>query len=547
MSAGSLGQADILHSVLLGVLLLGVLLLGVLLLAAAPAVAGEALSELGRRIYVDGILPDGTLLTATRFKENATASGAEAACINCHRRSGYGSIEGRFLVPPVAGAALFAPGAFAVPAASRQKRPPGIQVERFRARSAYNERKLRRALRDGIDPDGNPLRPLMARYDLDAYAVKALAAYLRQLSGAAAPGISGDTLHLGTVITPGVPPPQREALLEVLHAYAATRKSWGMNWQLHVWQLSGAPQEWEAQLDEQYRRQPVFALLSGAGMAEWQPVHRFCERRALACVLPSVELAPERDSDYYPLYFSSGLALEAQLLAHHLSAEPAPPQRLLQVVADASGERAAAALREALERNGSKIAVQQMTPEEYAAAPPAAGTAAVCWLRPPQIAALTAAVQTPASPIYLSALLAPPEELALPERWKQALRVVSMYDLLAEQRAQAVLLPWLARNGIAEDYLRLRGDAYAASDFLNKAITAVQMQTTGGIPGSLTRERLLEALESTLTVFRDDTAPYYWRLSLGPGQRLPVKGGALLHYAAPDATELTPFTARIVP
>ncbi len=111
-----------------------------------------------------------------------------------------------------------------------------------------------RALRDGVDPDGAPLQPPMARYRLDARAIAALSAYLRQLSSETVPGIAGETLHLGTVITPDVPPPQREALLEVLRAYTATRNSPGMRWQLHVWQLNGAPQEWEAQLEEFYRQ-----------------------------------------------------------------------------------------------------------------------------------------------------------------------------------------------------------------------------------------------------------------------------------------------------
>lgn len=539
------GQAGILRSALFGAA-------ATLLLAnSAPALAADAarLAELGRRIYVDGILPDGAQLTATRFEGASVVSGADAACINCHRRSGYGTMEGRTLAPPVAGAALFAPGVFApvasVGAKGGARAAPVVRVERFRARSAYNEQKLRRALRDGLDSDGIPLQPLMARYNLDARAVKALAAYLRQLSAESAPGIIGETLHLGTVITPDVPPPQREALLEVLRAYAAARK-----WQLHVWQLTGAPQDWEAQLDEHYRQQPVFALLSGAGMSEWQPVHRFCERRAVACVLPSVELAPDHDSDYYSLYFSAGLALEARLLAHHLAAEPVPPRRLIQVVADDSGERAANALRLALERVGSLITVQQMTPEEYAAMVPLpVEDAVVWWLRPRQIAALTATApdSAPSAPLYLSALLVPPEELAVSDGWKQSLRYVSVFDTLAARRAQSALVPWLKRQGIAETNLRLRGDAYAACNFFNSAITAVQMQTANGIHGSLTRERLLEALETGMTVFRDDGAPYYWRLSLGPGQRLPVKGGMLLRYADHGTADWIPATARIVP
>lgn len=539
------GQAGILRSALFGVA-------AVLLLAnAAPAVAadGDHLVELGRRIYVDGILPDGSQLTAIRFAGASAVVGAEAACVNCHRRSGYGSIEGRIIVPPVAGAALFAPGVFASGGARDGARDAVFAVERFRGRSAYNEKKLMRALRDGMDPDGTPLQPPMARYQLDARAIAALSAYLHHLSSETVPGIAGETLHLGTVITPDVPPLQREALLEVLRAYTATRNSSDMHWQLHVWQLTGAPHEWEAQLEEFYRQQPVFALLSGAGTAEWQPVHHFCERRAVACVLPSVEMAPTSDRDYYSLYFSSGLALEARLLAHHLTSEAVPPQRLIQVVADDAGERAAKAVQLALDRVGSPIKLQRVSPEEYVVMVPLpAQDAVVWWLRPELIATLIAAShEIPSGQLYLSALLAPPEELVMPEGWKRSLRYVSFFDSLAARRLQVSLVPWLERHGIAETDLRLRGDAYAACNFFNSAISAVQLQTASGIKGPLTRERLFEAFESSMTVFRDDGAPYYWQLSLGPGQRFLVKGGTLYSYNNDGTTEWIPATARIVP
>lgn len=516
--------------------------LSLVLAGAATAADPDPLVEAGRRIYVDGILPDGTPLKAIRFDGSSAVAGAEAACVNCHRPSGYGSVEGRTLIPPVAGAVLFAPGVFA-PEAGRSA--PVRAIERFRTRSAYDEQKLQRALREGIDPDGKPLQPLMARYDLDAPAVKALSAYLRLLSARPVPGIVGETLHLGTVITPDVPPQRREALLEVLRAYAATRK-----WQLHVWQLTGAPREWDAQLDEHYRRQPVFALLSGAGAAEWQPVHRFCERHAVACVLPSVELAPDAGRDSHSLYFSSGLSLEAQLLAHELAAGAAVPRELFQVVEDDSGDRAAKLLEQALLQAGSRIAVRRLTPGQYAgmkALP--AQSAMVWWLRPEQIAGLMAAAPgvPPSMQLYLSALLAPPEELVVPDGWKRSLRYVSVYDPLSGLRTQASLRPWLQRQGIPETDLRLRADAYAACSFFNHALTAMQQQSVRGIGGPLAPERLLETLEGELTLFRDDSAPYYWQLGSGPGQRVLVKGGMLLRHAGPGDAEWEACTARIVP
>ncbi len=54
----------------------------------------------GMRIYREGILPSGAPLRA--IGQNGIAlSAADAACINCHRRSGYGSSEGQNVIRPL--------------------------------------------------------------------------------------------------------------------------------------------------------------------------------------------------------------------------------------------------------------------------------------------------------------------------------------------------------------------------------------------------------------------------------------------------------------
>lgn len=498
---------------------------------ALAASADDSLVDAGRRLYRNGILPDGSTLTAVRHHDSA-ASGAVAACVNCHRPSGYGSMEGRILIPPIAGAVLFTPGPFA--AGSKRTSSSNLApVERFRTRSAYDISRLARTLREGVDADGQPLNPLMPHYRLDEKAVSALAAYLRHLSDEPVAGIEPGVLHLGTVVTPDVPPVRRDAVLSVLQAFADGQKKWGMAWRLHVWQLTGPPQEWEAQLKDYYRRQPVFALISGAGGAEWGPVHHFCERSAVACVLPSLDAAPEPGEDYYSVYFSPGISLEARVLAYHLNAEPSAPERLIQVVSDNAGRRAAAAAKEALA--GSGIVTEVLSVPEYAARvghlSPA--DAVVLWLRPAVLPLLTPE-SPPSGEVFLSSLLAPPEEVSLPSSWKAKLRYLSVFDPQAQLRSQVILRPWLGRQGLSATELRARGDAYGACNFFNMAFAEVLRQSTRGIAGPPTRERVLDMLESVLTVYRDNGAPFYWRMSLGPGQRIPVRGGELLRYVGDE-------------
>jgi cytochrome c553 len=272
---------------------------------AGPPASGDSLAA-GYRIYEQGRLPDGDPLRATR-PEGFTFEGRSAACVSCHRRSGMGSVEGLLertvLVPPVAGIVLFAPsrfdGAFLNPA---HHYLPNDAWTRALTRPAYDEASLARALREGLDPGGKPLLAPMPRYDLDDAAIASVATYLRSLSAAPSPGVTEDTLHLASVVTPDAPPGQADLVLGVLRAWSASARGAGIPWRLHVWRLTGAPDSWDGQLSARYREQPVFAVLSGAGGAEWTPVHRFCEAQRLPCVLPSVELPPEDREGYYSVY-----------------------------------------------------------------------------------------------------------------------------------------------------------------------------------------------------------------------------------------------------
>src|SRR5689334_3880836 len=79
--------------------------------AAATAVKGPdsaPIINIGAAIYRQGILPSGGALQAQR-EPGMHIEGAGAACVNCHRRSGLGMMEGRKTIPPIAGRYLFHP------------------------------------------------------------------------------------------------------------------------------------------------------------------------------------------------------------------------------------------------------------------------------------------------------------------------------------------------------------------------------------------------------------------------------------------------------
>jgi hypothetical protein len=477
-----------------------------------------------------------------------------------------GSIDSTILVPPVAGPVLFAPARFSASYLDDSHHyVPNAAWKRSLTRPAYDRQSLGRALREGLDPGGHWLVAPMPLYNLDETAVAALTAYLQQLSRTAAPGVTSHTLHLATVVTPDAQPGQVDAALGVLRTWSKSARGSGTPWRLHVWELSGPSGTWLAQLETHYHQQPVFALLSGVGASEWTPVHRFCEQQRVPCVLPSVEVVPAPGEDWYSMYFSPGVGLEARVLARYLNDQPGATgsrTNIIQVYSDATGRHAAGVLSSDLKATTGSITVRKyrLTSPRSALDGLTANDLLILWLRPDEIEQL--ATEMPQGPragtVFLSALLATPEAVSLPAGWKQRTQFVSLFDDLGLQGeiARLRLEHWLETAGLADPgNRRLQADAYAASYLFNDVLGDIREQEVRRPAVPLSREHLLETLETVVNKYNDSTnlidtdshVAYYGRMSLGPRQRVAVQGGTVMRYASPDSDKLLPASKRIVP
>jgi hypothetical protein len=201
----------------------------------------------------------------------------------------------------------------------------------------------------------------------------------------------------------------------------------------------------------------------------------------------------------------------------------------------------------------------QGRPEEALAHLPRDG-ALVLWLRPAEIQQLVAASpQGPAvQQVFLSALLAPPEALHLPPEWKARVIWVSLFDDVGVQAqiARARLQRWLKQQGLPyHGALRVKADAYAACYLFTAALAAISSEEKRRPAVPLNRDHLIEALENMVNKYSDGSrrvdselhVAYYGRMSLGPGQRVAVRGGSLLRYASPESATLVLASERIVP
>jgi len=542
----------------------GLLLAGLSASQATPS--GPTPLDVGRAIYLQGVVGSGEPLEGVREAGGPRTTGADAACVNCHQRSGFGSGERatQVLIPPIAGAYLFHPRA----QSSDQRDLPyvhGMRVDR----EPYTEQSLGRAIREGIDSQGRALSYLMPRFKLADSDMAALIGYLRSLPVGRAPGVTDTVLHFATVISADADPVKRDGMLSVMRQYFDERNTRQMNpsprlqasgktlyadtmfmvhrqWVLHVWELSGPPAAWQAQLTQHLAQEPVLAVISGLGRNNWRPVHEFCEQKGLPCLFPNVEVPIESGDDFYTLYFSRGVLLEAALIGDRiLSSAGAPaPGPVEQVYRSGdSGEAAAAALAERIGQRGPTVHNHALSPgaknAEVAAAIRAAAGAAtlVLWLRPADIAALGPA---PAGPhaIYLSGLMADLEHAPLPADWRARAELTYPFDL-PEKRSVRVGYPmrWFAIRHIPVVAEQVQADTYLACGLLAEALS--------GMVDNFNQPYLIERLQSMLE--HRVVTGYYPRLTLATHQRFASKGAYLVRFTDGSGPRLVTASDWISP
>ncbi|MEI6269545.1 MAG: ABC transporter substrate-binding protein [Methylococcaceae bacterium] len=511
-----------------------------LIASAEQPVTGSDDVALGKRIYMEGILPSGAPLIGKRVNA-VDVEGASAACETCHRRSGMGSLEGNIVVPPIAGRFLFA---------TEDNRPIALVDPRAaknitRAHAPYTEESLGKSLREGVNINGSPLSPLMPKYALNDVEIKAVTAYLRQLSAELSPGVGADTLHFATIVTPGVDPKQSEVMVKMIRSAFAQRNASQQsysgrmrspldliprtlrNWELTVWELQGAPDTWGTQLVEKYSKEPVFAVISGLSTTTWAPVDAFCQQEKLPCLFPSVALPPAL-MDFYSLYYSRGVALEAGVLAKHLRDQgKKAPHRLVQIYRDDEvGRGAANALTNALQGSDVKVenrVLHGQEPADLKAALKGLSTkdSVMLWLRPADLSAVNKAAQKqPSAVAYLSGFLAEDNYGVVSKSWKSHVQVVYPYELGDKrQKNVTTMKEWLKTW-----QLPLVNEAFQAEVFFNVLfLTDLSSQMLD----NLYRDYMVERAEDMLSTGSNVSA--YPHLSLAREQRFASKGAYIAH------------------
>jgi hypothetical protein len=532
------------------------LLLTTLLAAHACA---DGVAAPGESIYLRGVLPSGQPLTAKR-EPDLEIAGADAACSNCHRRSGLGELEGRISIPPISGPYLFHPRAqdrddFDLPFVDTM-RPD---------RDPYTDASLAHAIRDGVAEDGHPLGYLMPHYRLSDADMVALIHYLKGMTPAKVPGVTATELHFATVITPDADPVKRKGMLDVLQHFFADKDAYSRavtprlhsshrmmfksprRWELHVWELTGAAPTWDKQLHDHLKQEPVFAVISGLGGSVWAPVHKFCEDAALPCLFPNIDLPVNAEHDFYSLYFSKGVLLEADLIGRRLSdgkAAASAPGRVVQIYRtgdigqSAAKELAAAAAAAGLTTVDRPIGAGSGKESLRAALKDiGAHDDLVLWLRPKDLAALENP-PTEGARVFISGLMGGLDHSPLPAAWRSTARMAYPFDLPDRRRVRLDYpLGWFRIRQIPLVAEQVQTDTWLACGVLS--------ETVNHMADSFIRDYLVERVEGMLE--HRVVTGYYPRLALAPNQRFASKGGYIVRFAEESGSRLQPDGDWLVP
>ena len=139
----------------------------------------------GKQIYTQGRSPRETPILAT------IAGGVEIPahfhpCASCHGSDGRGGAEGGLVIPKIWWSHLQAP--HGVPTHLGGLRPP------------YTPATIGRAIRWGLDSAGTPLDELMPRYDMSDADLGDLLAYLEVIEREQDPGVTTDSIRIGSVL-----------------------------------------------------------------------------------------------------------------------------------------------------------------------------------------------------------------------------------------------------------------------------------------------------------------------------------------------------------
>lgn len=235
-------------------------------------------------------------------------------CAGCHGNRGEGRTEGGVTAGNMSWSYL--------------TKPYGHTDESARKHGAYTEAAFIRSLTAGIDPAGNKFAVAMPTYRMPQEDMANLIAYLKRIETDTDPGLTNDTIVVGTVL------PEKTVLQglaqsmgDVLQAYFAEINSRGgiYNRKIELRFMYGDSKATVANAKRLIDNDQVFAMVSGLTAGAEDGVAALIQEKEVPFVGPS-SLLPQRGLpvNQYVFYLLPGLKEQARALTL-FAAKRTPP------------------------------------------------------------------------------------------------------------------------------------------------------------------------------------------------------------------------------
>lgn len=227
----------------------------------------SALEERGRALYRSG---DATVRARVGGGEIASTA---APCGSCHGADGRGRREGGVTAPSL-----------------RTLRRPVVRSDGTE-RTPYDDAALRAALSLGVAPGGRELAAVMPRYALSRSDADAIVAWLDRLVDAPEPGVTVDTLRVGTFLpSTGPTAAASDAIRATLEAwFAEINTQGGLYGRALVLVVGEAPEDptlRAAALERFLAQEPLVALVAPLVTGAEADIAQIAEREDLPVVGP---------------------------------------------------------------------------------------------------------------------------------------------------------------------------------------------------------------------------------------------------------------------
>ena len=402
-----------------------------------------------------------------------------------------------------------------------------------RARSAYRGDLIGRAITSGLNADGAALDATMPRFEMHRDDLRDLVSYLRRMEQDLDPGLTEQSITLGTIVPKGgTPDALGSVVAAVLKGYVQDVNDQGgiYNRRLELTVKEAATREQAVEDAAALSTQGgVFAVVSPVTAGVEQDVERLTDANHVPLIGPLTE-APRSDEQLqrHTFYLLGGLVTEAQVLLSF--AETGLSQTTVKLAVlhprqEAMQPTVAAVLRYAQARQWSEPVV---LPYETGAMPVAD---AAVQLKAAQITLLLflgsdgeflALAKEGASRQWTPTALMPsrsagPKLFDAPAEWNSHVFLAfanAPMGSLSDKEAE--FAAFRARHRLSNHHVAAQASTYAAATVLTEGLKRAGVR--------LSRERLIGALEQLYEFQTGVTPP----LSYNPNRRIGAQGAQVV-------------------